>query len=241
MWSVEKILEGAAIVGVTKCIKNGGTILTKLGRIKSNLGTIAKNAFQRKQSSGTKVDVESAQKVVAAAETNPVVKARMEAANKAPYNSRAVEAVLKERYGETAVSSTTMTDIKGRNVKLSGMVHPETGIVFTEKGMPIFDSVAVCDLKISQKTASIKNSKLHFKEATAELSKLIEAGVISKKYFTEETINAINKPGAIRVPGYIWHHHEDFSRIQLVPEWYHIKTGHEGGMKLWPFLNVGGQ
>jgi hypothetical protein len=38
---------------------------------------------------------------------------------------------------------------------------------------------------------------------------------------------------------YTWHHHEDFSRMQLVPESLHSATGHDGGMKFWPFTNIG--
>jgi filamentous hemagglutinin len=126
-----------------------------------------------------------------------------------------------------------MTDIGGRNVGLSGMGHPKTGIPFTEKGAPIFDNVAVCDLRISREIASVKNRNLHATEATAQLNKLIESGVISKSHFSPDALLKIEK-GSANIPGFVWHHHEDFSRMQLVPEWYHVKTGHDG-MKFWPF------
>jgi hypothetical protein len=127
-----------------------------------------------------------------------------------------------------------MTDIGGRNVGLSGMGHPKTGIPFTEKGAPIFDNVAVCDLSISREIASVKNEILHFKAATNELNRLIETGVISKSHFSAEALLKIQK-GEPHIPGFTWHHHEDFSRMQLVPRQYHGGTGHDGGMKYWPF------
>ena len=34
-------------------------------------------------------------------------------------------------------------------------------------------------------------------------------------------------------PGVVWHHHQDFGRMQLVPSDSHALTGHEGGWKLW--------
>jgi hypothetical protein len=112
-----------------------------------------------------------------------------------------MESMLQKRYGDSAVISTTMTDIGGKNVGLSGMWHAKTGIPFTEKGAPIFDSVAVCDLKIPREVAGVEIMKLHFKTATSELNRLIEVGVISKSHFSSEALVKIQK-GSANIPGF---------------------------------------
>ncbi|MEP5760881.1 MAG: HNH endonuclease [Litoreibacter sp.] len=33
--------------------------------------------------------------------------------------------------------------------------------------------------------------------------------------------------------GYVWHHHEEYGRIQLVEKGVHGKTGHKGGWDEW--------
>ena len=40
------------------------------------------------------------------------------------------------------------------------------------------------------------------------------------------------KSGESTIPGYVWHHHQDIGRMQLVPKNIHEKTGHVGE-KLW--------
>ncbi|MDR2067389.1 MAG: hypothetical protein LBP41_00140, partial [Holosporaceae bacterium] len=73
VWAVEMIITGAAAVGFTKLIKNGGAIMTKLGAIKSATGTLATRVFSRTQTSAAKIDTTSLQRVVASAETGPYV------------------------------------------------------------------------------------------------------------------------------------------------------------------------
>ena len=221
---VGKLLKIAVIRGGLKSVggKKGGTVRTMNT---AEASARAKELFHAKAANENAVIAKVNQGI-------------FDAVNKAPYNSRIMEAMLKARYGDANVTSFTMTDIDGRNVKLSGKNHSVTKIPFTNKGAPIFDSIVVCDLRIPVQVASINNADLHFKEATIQLKKMIHMGVISKNLFSEEALIAIEHEVA-HIPGFTWHHHEDFSRLQLVPQWHHSKTGHDGGMKFWPFKSEG--
>lgn len=33
--------------------------------------------------------------------------------------------------------------------------------------------------------------------------------------------------------GYVWHHHQDTGKLQLVNKTIHQKTGHTGGKSIW--------
>ncbi|WP_394325567.1 HNH endonuclease [Methanosarcina barkeri] len=66
----------------------------------------------------------------------------------------------------------------------------------------------------------------HFENHFKILIKKRNASLTS---FTPEQLSAI-KGGRAQIPGFTWHHHQDFSRMQLVPtEEYHKRTGHVGG------------
>jgi hypothetical protein len=78
VWTVEMLITGAATIGLTKFIKNGGAVLTKLGAIKSNLGSLVRTTFQRTQSSKASFDVANSREILNAAATNPVVSAELQ-------------------------------------------------------------------------------------------------------------------------------------------------------------------
>lgn len=59
-----------------------------------------------------------------------------------PYSPRGVRAELGSRYGAYNVASTTVPPSSGKNVRLAGQAHPDTGIVFDSRGFPIFGDVA---------------------------------------------------------------------------------------------------
>jgi hypothetical protein len=226
-------------VKATAKVIGGGKKGTAKSLSASEAAAVSKEMFHQKQTNPAELQANISRGITEAVESNPVLKMKLDAINKAPYNSRSMETLLKGRYGENAVISTTMTDIGGKNVGLSGMGHAKTGIPFTEKGAPIFDSVAVCDLRIPREVALQNNDKLHKTAATRQLKADIEAGIVKKEFFTQEAFDAIKAEQAT-ITGFIWHHHEDVGRMQLVPRWYHEKTGHDGGMKFWPFTdNIG--
>ena len=130
------------------------------------------------------------------------------------------------------VSSSTLPKSTAKNVKLAGTRHPLAGIVFNERGFPIFDDVAKVDLKIEMKIAMIQDRRLHFKEATKKLSSLIDEGFVDVNVFSKEQLQAIKNFNS-EIPGLTWHHHEDLGRMQLVPRKIHRQVGHIGGFNLW--------
>lgn len=88
-----------------------------------------------------------------------------------------------------------------RNQRLANQRHPETNIPFDRYGFPNFSSVAINKVKI---TVSGNRRRDH-REAN-------------------------EKAGIIKEPrGYIWHHCEDGTTMQLVFREIHEKTGHTGG------------
>jgi hypothetical protein len=149
-----------------------------------------------------------------------------------PYNSRNIESDLHKKYGAENVTSSTLPKESQKNVKLAGMRHPETGIVFNERGLPIFDDVAIFDTIIPRNISQIKSSEAHMLSATDSLSTLIKYGHISSSQFSSHQLEAIFS-GKKKIPGYVWHHHENTGRMQLIPIDVHLRTGHTGGMKMW--------
>jgi type IV secretory pathway TraG/TraD family ATPase VirD4 len=120
-------------------------------------------------------------------------------------------------------------------------------VPFDMRGFPIFDKFAVVDLRIVDRTqfASVK-SEVQMQLATAELRKLIndetyfkgklleyyQKGEIGFKHkFTPVQLAAIER-GSGRIPGYVWHHHQDFTRMQLVDKDIHEGVRHIGGWQM---------
>jgi RHS repeat-associated protein len=89
-----------------------------------------------------------------------------------------------------------------RNASLAGRVHKATGIHFSEKGFPIFDSVA---------TKTVYLEKFSGNRTTDVAAANAKAGLA----------------GTPR--GMTWHHHQDLHTMQLVPESIHSAIGHTGG------------
>jgi len=94
--------------------------------------------------------------------------------------------------------------VKIRNGHLAGTTHPVTGIPFNDKGFPDFSSVADKTVEIAQTGDRTKDAKLA--NEAAGLDKTPE--------------------------GFIWHHHENGTTMQLVPSDIHQQTGHTGGVAL---------
>jgi len=123
-------------------------------------------------------------------------------------------------------------DEGAKNVKLAGKRHPVTGIVFDERGFPIFDGVAEFDTRIANDVVSVMDRDHHMIAATAQLDEAIQRAEVGAMKFSQEQLAAIRAHKA-RVPGYIWHHHQHRGRMQLVPRDIHDATGHAGGFKTW--------
>jgi hypothetical protein len=115
--------------------------------------------------------------------------------------------------GKDALENCPLPPIKGaaviaagiskilRNGHLAGKFHPKTGIPFDNNGYPDFSSVVKKEVQINQ-TGS-------------------RAG---------DSASANKAAGYPETPeGHVWHHHQDGTTMQLVPEQIHVQTGHTGG------------
>ncbi len=147
--------------------------------------------------------------------------------NQAPYNPRAMEHLMHETYGAGNVTSSTLLASNERMVHMAGKTHPVTGIPYDLKGNPIFDSVAAFDVKLPSDWALSVKAGTHKSAATRELAKAIESNPTLKAKFDSVQLQDIAL-GEKTIEGYIWHHHQDIGRMQLIPAFEHIKTGHTG-------------
>ena len=93
-----------------------------------------------------------------------------------------------------------------RNADLAGQNHPLTGVPFNNNGFPDFSSVAVQTVQI-QYTGT-------------RLGDYAAANEAAGLDYTPD--------------GFTWHHVEDGTTMQLVPEDIHAATGHTGGFSLFP-------
>lgn len=119
-----------------------------------------------------------------------------------------------------------------KNTKLAGLRHERTQIVFDRRGFPIFDDIAVADLRLSAAAVESRNYQGQMRAATRHLRDLVDEGAISRSRFTDAQLAAIAS-GEDAIPGLTWHHHQDVGRMQLVPRWAHAKAGHIGGFEMW--------
>jgi hypothetical protein len=148
-----------------------------------------------------------------------------------PYDSRAIRAELEARHGAENVTSTTVPRSGDKNVHLAGQRH-EKGIVFDQRGFPIFNDSAVADLMLPASAVASGNYTGQMRAATRQLRDLLEANPAMRSQFTVTQLRAI-RGGRAQIPGYTWHHHQDIGRMQLVPSGPHSKVGHIGGFEMW--------
>jgi hypothetical protein len=227
--TIEKVMFLGATKLAVKAVKGGKGAVKNLSH--SEATAVSKEAFVKKQTNPVELQTSISRGITGAIESNPLMKAKMDAINKAPYNSRLIETMLKSRYPETEVSSTTMPRLNAKNVGLAGTRHQDTGIVFNERGMPILDDVAVVETRITGDLSKMK-PEAHRKAATTQLKADIEAGKVDDSIFNAKQMLQIENEKA-NIDGFTWHHHEDVGRMQLVPREIHKSTGHIGGDALW--------
>ncbi|MCY8271265.1 HNH endonuclease [Bacillus sonorensis] len=121
----------------------------------------------------------------------------------------------------------TTKNIRVKNGKLAKKKHPKTGVKFDAKGFPIFNSKH----NYSLPGVLIKSSnKTQFKYANNNLRIAIRAPKYAKRFNSKQRGDIIMG----RTPrGYVWHHHQNTGRLQLVNKEIHKKTGHTGGKSIW--------
>jgi hypothetical protein len=185
---------------------------------------------------GKKPQIKKAEKIQSKSVTKKhLTSAELEKAaqhlDKGPYNSRTAESMLKINHPEAEITSTTLPKATDKNVKLAEIKHGETGIVFDNRGFPIFDKHIKYETRIS---GDLKNmsSGMHKRMATRQLRSDIETGIINRNMFTEKQLAQI-KDGFESIEDYTWHHHQEVGRMQLIQRQIHKDAGHVGGDKLW--------
>ncbi|WP_310484914.1 polymorphic toxin-type HINT domain-containing protein, partial [Chamaesiphon sp. VAR_48_metabat_403] len=149
------------------------------------------------------------------------------------YNAKEIRQNLETKYGVNNVSSTTVPPQSNRwNLRLAGQRHPTTGIVFNDKGFPVFDDIAVAEVKLSQSGIDGANYTGQMRESTRNIRQQIADGTLSASNFTDSQIRDING-GLAKIDGYTWHHHQDPGRMQLIPTSAHRGMSHIGGYEMW--------
>jgi DNase/tRNase domain of colicin-like bacteriocin len=162
------------------------------------------------------------------------------------YREQMIELNLADKIDEIGIKSTKLDKIKQipdaildppkgiRNKKMAGKNHPVTGVYFDRNGYPVFNSKFDVKLSLELRGNSVSDHK-QFKDATRQLKNKIESNPALRREFTAEQLKDIFAEEE-KIVGLTWHHHQDGVRLQLVDEWTHAKTGHDGGRK-----NTGGR
>jgi hypothetical protein len=154
-----------------------------------------------------------------------------------PYDPRKKAADLEEAFGKGSVSSSTLPPANKSNVSRANR-KPVPGVGFDQRGFPIFDNVAAFDTRIDSPTATTRDRDVHFNAATAKLREAVNKDERLADRFTPAALADI-KAGKGKIRGFTWEHHQEFGRMQLVPEEIHAATGHVGGyhMRSWPTVS----
>ncbi|MED4129832.1 HNH endonuclease [Shouchella miscanthi] len=115
-----------------------------------------------------------------------------------------------------------------RNGALAGKRHSVTRVKFNSQGFPQFSSQHTMTLT----KANWKSSNTtQFKRANASLKNAYNNSATVRNKFTAKQRQDIVNGKTPR--GYVWHHHQNRGRMQLVNANTHQKTGHTGGKAIW--------
>lgn len=143
--------------------------------------------------------------------------------------------------GAAAASETdgTSPELTMRNADLAGQLHPETGVPFEVKTLewngetydgvfPDFDELWSTQLPLNLYESS---DYQQFDYANEQLLEKIHSDPVFAATFSAEELAQAE---AGETPdGYVWHHHEEPGRMELVDEKTHAQTGHTGGKAIW--------
>lgn len=133
-----------------------------------------------------------------------------------------------EAFYGSDVTSSTVPPYSKPNVRKAGQRHPETGVVFDQRGCPVFDPFVTYDTRITSDEFRKASHRQQMRMATEDLRVQIQNNEQLRLQFSEEQRSAINR-GSAKIPSFTWHHHQDSGRMQLVLENIHKQTGHVGG------------
>ena len=104
------------------------------------------------------------------------------------------------------VGSTAKREAAPRNGHLAGDAHSITGVPFDEHGFPDFRAAGVVEREVQITYTGTRGGDYR---AANQAAGLVDAP-----------------------KGMVWHHHQDGTTMQLVPEGVHQRTGHTGGYSL---------
>lgn len=129
------------------------------------------------------------------------------------------------------MTSRTIPPYRKMNLRLAGDRHPETGVVFDQRGFPIFDTFARFDTRFT--TGEFRNASYtqQMAMATRALRSQMENNPQLRAQFTPDQQSAIRQ-GKAKIPKLTWHHHQDSGRMQLIDSSIHSETGHIGGQSM---------
>lgn len=114
-----------------------------------------------------------------------------------------------------------------RNGHLANKAHPVTKVKFNKNGFPIFESIH--NYTLPDKYLKSTN-KTQFKYANANFKAAFDKNPSKYKFTTAQKTDIKNG----KTPrGYVWHHHQDRGKLQLVNKKIHDETGHTGGKSIW--------
>lgn len=126
------------------------------------------------------------------------------------------------------------------NSHLAGQLHPETGVPYEaqtvelENGnevvgvFPVFDAVAEVELPADMYESS------DYRQFSYANSELVDAASKDTELTSQFTTEQLEQIYAGDTPDdYMWHHNEQLSKLQLIDEEIHAKSGHSGGRSIW--------
>jgi len=126
------------------------------------------------------------------------------------------------------VTSTTVPPYSKPNVRLAGQRHPKSGVVYDQRGFPIFDEFARYDTRFTSDEFRNASYTRQMSMATRDLRSQMDSNPQLRAQFTPEQRAEIRR-GNSKIPDLTWHHHQESGRMQLVDSSVHIRTGHIGG------------
>ena len=141
------------------------------------------------------------------------------------------------------LSKTIKAPAGSPNVKYAGKsvvkrIELESGeikdikVKIDNNGFPDFSDYSKCKVNIHEKGLSRFGRQKHQRDATKILRNKINSSEINKNIFNEEQLNSIQK-GKYKIPGYTWHHNQEYGVMELIPENIHKTIKHKGGYWAW--------
>ncbi|MDV2886273.1 HNH endonuclease [Alkalihalophilus pseudofirmus] len=143
--------------------------------------------------------------------------------------------------GNTAEAG-EVTELDTRNSMLEGTVHQETGVPFERNIVtlpsgeqvagvfPVFEYDFVATIP---EDLYVQENSVHVSISNAQLYDAIQVNpsLASDLNLSAEEVELIGL--GVTPENYVWHHHEEPGRMELMNRDIHEKTGHSGGQHIW--------